>query len=140
MLALWRYFDLVRLVGSSSSGDSQTQHLPRETPEGGHESGAAIKADIDTALMLLTAYERRVAWDYYVAQKPEVVVAAETGSSRWNVHKTRLHVLRKMALSLGWAPRKPADADDEDMSRSAMRIRMTLILQQAFADVGTEAA
>lgn len=139
MLLLWRYFDLVRLVGSSASPDTETQRLPRETPEGGHESGAVIKADLDSALMQLGKIERKVAWDFYVLGKYEYEIADEVKSSRPYVHRTRLNVLRKMALSLGWVPKKTAEEDDDsDLSRSAMRARMQMVLEQAFGTLEAE--
>jgi len=139
-LILWRYTDLVRLVGGSSAPETPTQHLPRETPEGGFESGAAIKSDVDGALRKLGRVERRVVWDYYVLQHPEVQVAAEVpGANRWFVHRTRTSALRKMALSLGWVPRRSAATDardlDEDLSRAAMRARMTMVLERAFGEL-----
>lgn len=145
MMILWRYFDLVRLVGGSSAPETSSQHLPRETAEGGFESGAAIKSDVDGALRLLGRVERQVVWRYYVLQQPEVVIAAEVpGANRWFVHRCRLAALRKMALSLGWVPRKTAASEardlDEELSRSAMRSRMAQVLEQAFGVLDAEAA
>jgi hypothetical protein len=140
MLVLWRYFDLVRLVGGSSAPETSSQHLPRETSEGGFESGAAIKSDIDGALRKLGRVERQIVWMYHVLQQPEVVIAAEIpGCNRWFVHRTRSSALRKMAISLGWVPKHTAATDaidrDEDLSRAAMRVRMTMVLERAFGEL-----
>lgn len=60
----------------------------------------------------------------------------------WFVHRTRTSALRKMALSLGWVPKHTAASDaidrDEDLSRAAMRARMTMVLERAFGELPTE--
>jgi len=104
-LLLWRYDDLVRLTGSGTGDDSGSQRLPRETPEGGFEMGAAIQADLDWALSLLEPVVREVVWQYYVAGYPAVSVARHIpGCNRWFVDRARHRGIREMALRLHWKP------------------------------------
>ena len=105
---LWRYDDLVRLTGSSATDDSNSQHLPRETPEGGFESGAAIQADLDWALGQLDPLIARITWAYYVQGYPAVSVAKHIpGANRWFVDRARHKGIRQMADALHWKARPP---------------------------------
>lgn len=141
-LLLWGYDDLVRLVGGSASPETPTQHLPRETPEGGFESGAAVKADLDRALTMLEPILRRVVWDYYVAGYAAVEIAAMVpGCNRWFVDRARHRGIRQMALSLHWKPRPVTpggesafDIDDETSpTEVGVRERMRMVVSRAFA-------
>lgn len=106
---LWRYDDLVRLTGSGATDDSNSQRLPRETPEGGFEQGASIQADLDWALEQLDPLIARILWDYYVAGYPAVSVARHIpGCNRWFVDRARHRGIRAMAESLHWKAPPPA--------------------------------
>jgi hypothetical protein len=109
---LWRYDDLVRLVGSSAADDSNSQHTPRETPEGGFESGAAIQADLDWALGQLEPLTRRIVVSYYVQGYPAVSIAKHIpGVNRWFVDRARHRGIRQMADALHWKPREKKIAE-----------------------------
>jgi hypothetical protein len=119
---LWRYNDLVRLTGSGATDDSNSQHLPRETPEGGFESGAVIQADLDWALSLLEPLVARIVTSYYIQGYPAVSIAKHIpGLNRWFVDRARHRGVRAMAESLHWKPREKPIVDGppqpQDMER-----------------------
>lgn len=141
-LLLWQYHTLVQLTRGVASPDVQTQHLPRETPEGGFESGATLKADIDSALAALDPIVRRVVLDYYVRGYAAIEIAAMVpGCNRWFVDRARHRGVRQMARSLKWTPRTyQADGtltidqdDDEGLSSEGIRERMAMVVHRAFS-------
>lgn len=112
MALLGRYDDLVRLCGSGGTDDSNSQRLPRDTPEGGFESGAAIQADLDWALGELEPLVRRIIVSYYVQGYPAVSVARHIpGMNRWFVDRARHRGIRQMAESLHWKAREKPTVD-----------------------------
>src|SRR5579862_2771497 len=105
---LWRYDELVRLTGSGATDDSNSQRLPRETPEGGFESGAAIQADLDWAMAQLDPLVRRIVHAYYIQGYPAVSVAKHIpGANRWFVDRARHRGIRQMADVLHWKAPPP---------------------------------
>ncbi len=111
---LWRYDDLVRLTGGGASDDSGSQRLPRQTPEGGFEAGASLKADLDWAMSMLVPTWRRIVWDYYICGYPAVSVAKHIpGANRWFVDRVRHRAIKAMAESLHWkAPTHKLDGTE----------------------------
>jgi len=141
-LLLFEYHTLVQLCRGVSAPEVTTQHLPRETPEGGFEAGAALKADLDTALLTLEPIVRRIVLDYYVRGYAAVEIAAMLpGCNRWFVDRARNRGLRQMAKALAWSPRKYHDDgtltidldDDEGLSSAGLRERMAMVVHRAFA-------
>jgi hypothetical protein len=122
---LWRYDDLVRLTGSGATDDSNSQRLPRDTPEGGFESGAAIQADLDWALSRLEPLVARIVTSYYIQGYPAVSIAKHIpGLNRWYVDRARLRGIRQMADALHWKPRaKPSiegPSEPQDLVRECL--------------------
>lgn len=141
-ILLFGYHALVQLTRGVASPEVTTQHLPRETPEGGFEAGAALKADIDTALRTLEPIVRRIVLDYYVRGYAAVEIAAMLpGCNRWFVDRARHRGLRQMATALAWTPRKYHDDgtltidqdDDEGLSSAGLRERMRMVVSRAFS-------
>ncbi len=141
-LLLWQYHDLVQLTRGVASPEVATQRLPRETPEGGFETGAVLKADIDSALAALDPVVRRVVLDYYVRGYAAIEIAVMVpGANRWFVDRARHRGIRQMALSLNWQPRKVhADGtltieldDDAGLSSAGLRERMRMVVSRAFS-------
>lgn len=143
-LCLWRYKDLVQLVSSQAGNDSNSQRLPQDHPAGSFESGAAIKADLDSALSALEPVIRRVVADYYIAGYAAVEIAVMIpGANRWFVNRARHRGIRDMALYLkDWtAPAVRLDEAgvivegdrDPGLSAASLHERMRQVVARAFS-------
>jgi DNA-binding CsgD family transcriptional regulator len=90
--------------GAASTEPGSPRKKKRTNPEGGFESGVAIKADLDRALDALEPRMRRVLLLSYLGGYTDTEIAAGLRVSRWSVRTLKKAGVQEIALLLGWRP------------------------------------